>query len=191
MKRSLLLALAVSLAACSPDIASSPTRPTTSWSPSSTPSTASSRFPTTSSSCDAAGNLQRTLQAPTTGGTDAQNEFNRDYLNHLDGFPLRVDGVGAVRQAHRPRLGRALQHDEPRHGDLRGLRPGQKLAPGDQPEHHRGGRAQRRPDPQLHPHRRLLGAGRPLRVMVLGRSEGDQGQDQRPDGDTARPPSRW
>src|SRR5262249_22109872 len=28
------------------------------------------------------------LHAPTTGGTDAQNEFNRDYLNLLDGFPM-------------------------------------------------------------------------------------------------------
>jgi hypothetical protein len=30
------------------------------------------------------------LHAPETGGSDAQNEFNRDYLNHLDGFPLET-----------------------------------------------------------------------------------------------------
>jgi len=32
------------------------------------------------------------LHAPETGGTDAQNEFNRDYLNLLDGFPLESTG---------------------------------------------------------------------------------------------------
>ncbi len=88
MKRSLLLALAVSLAACSPDIASSPSQADNFVVAEFDPVHSIIPLPNDLVFLDASGHPQATLQAPTTGGTDAQNEFNRDYLNHLDGFPL-------------------------------------------------------------------------------------------------------
>jgi len=88
MKRSLLLALAVSLAACSPDITSSPSQANNFVVAEFDPVHSVIPLPNDLVFLDASGHPQGTLQAPTTGGTDAQNEFNRDYLNHLDGFPL-------------------------------------------------------------------------------------------------------
>jgi len=88
MKRLLLLALAVSFAACSPDIPTSPDQSVNFVEAEFDPAHSVIPLPNDLVFLDAAGNLQPTLQAPTTGGTDAQNEFNRDYLNQLDGFPL-------------------------------------------------------------------------------------------------------
>src|SRR5690348_15250504 len=88
MKRSLLLALAVSLAACSPDIPSSPSQADNVVVAEFDPTHSVIPLPNDLVFLDASGHPQATLQAPTTGGSDAQNEFNRDYLNHLDGFPL-------------------------------------------------------------------------------------------------------
>ena len=88
MKRLLLLALATAFAACSPDVGISPDQSVNFVEAEFDPAHSVIPLPNDLVFLDAAGNLQPTLQAPTTGGTDAQNEFNRDYLNHLDGFPL-------------------------------------------------------------------------------------------------------
>ena len=88
MKRLLLLALATAFAACSPDVGVSPDQSVNFVEAEFDPAHGVIPLPNDLVFLDAAGNLQPTLQAPTTGGTDAQNEFNRDYLNHLDGFPL-------------------------------------------------------------------------------------------------------
>lgn len=88
MKRLLLLALAATFAACSPDIPTSPDVSGNYVVAEFNPATGVIPLPNDLVFLDASGNVQPTLQAPTTGGTDAQNEFNRDYLNHLDGFPL-------------------------------------------------------------------------------------------------------
>ena len=88
MKRLLLLALAATFAACSPDIPTSPDVSGNFVVAEFDPAHNVIPLPNDLVFLDAQGNVQATLQAPTTGGTDAQNEFNRDYLNHLDGFPL-------------------------------------------------------------------------------------------------------
>jgi hypothetical protein len=88
MKRLLLLALAATFAACSPDIPTSPDVSGNFVVAEFDPAHNVIPLPNDLVFLDAQGNVQPTLQAPTTGGTDAQNEFNRDYLNHLDGFPL-------------------------------------------------------------------------------------------------------
>ena len=96
MKRLLLLALAATFAACSPDITTGPNQsnnfvvaefdPAHSVIP--LPNDLVAINPATGlPDLDPTGRIAR-LHAPETGGTDAQNEFNRDYLNHLDGFPL-------------------------------------------------------------------------------------------------------
>jgi hypothetical protein len=96
MKRLLLLALAVTFAACSPDIPTGANQsnnfvvaefdPANSVIP--LPNDLVALDPATGRpDLDPNGRIAR-LHAPETGGTDAQNEFNRDYLNHLDGFPL-------------------------------------------------------------------------------------------------------
>lgn len=92
MKRSLLLALAVSLAACSPDIPNTPSQADSFVVAEFDPVHSVIPLPNDLVFLDASGHPQATLQAPTTGGSDAQNEFNRDYLNHLDGFPLETAG---------------------------------------------------------------------------------------------------
>ena len=88
MKRLLLLPLAATFAACSPDIPTSPDVSGNFVVAEFDPAHNVIPLPNDLVFLDAQGNVQATLQAPTTGGTDAQNEFNRDYLNHLDGFPL-------------------------------------------------------------------------------------------------------
>ena len=88
MKRLLLLALAVSFAACSPDVPNSGDQSVNFVEAEFDPAHSVIPLPNDLVFLDAAGHIQPTLQAPITGGTDAQNEFNRDYLNHLDGFPL-------------------------------------------------------------------------------------------------------
>lgn len=88
MKRLLLLALAVGFAACSPDIPSNPSQADKFVVAEFDPAHSVIPLPNDLVFIDANGQQQPTLQAPITGGTDAQNEFNRDYLNTLDGFPL-------------------------------------------------------------------------------------------------------
>jgi len=88
MKRLLLLALAVSFTACSPDIPNSPGTANNFVVAEFDPAHSVIPLPNDLVFLDQNGVVQPTLQAPTTGGSDAQNEFNRDYLNHLDGFPL-------------------------------------------------------------------------------------------------------
>ncbi|HZW87637.1 MAG TPA: hypothetical protein VFF12_01045, partial [Myxococcaceae bacterium] len=92
MKRLLLLALAATFAACSPDIPNSGDQSKNFVVAEFDPAHSVIPLPNDLVFLDAQGNFQPTLQAPTTGGTDAQNEFNRDYLNHLDGFPLESSG---------------------------------------------------------------------------------------------------
>ena len=88
MKRLLLLALATAFAACSPDVGVSPDQSVNFVEAEFDPAHSVIPLPNDLVFLDAAGKVQPTLQSPATGGTDAQNEFNRDYLNHLDGFPL-------------------------------------------------------------------------------------------------------
>ncbi|HEY1908788.1 MAG TPA: hypothetical protein VGG91_22285, partial [Myxococcaceae bacterium] len=88
MKRLLLLALAVGFAACSPDIPNNPSQADKFVVAEFDPAHSVIPLPNDLVFLDANGQQQATLQAPITGGTDAQNEFNRDYLNGLDGFPL-------------------------------------------------------------------------------------------------------
>jgi hypothetical protein len=88
MKRLLILALATGFAACSPDVPTSPDLSVNFVEAEFDPAHSVIPLPNDLVFLDAAGKIQPTLQSPTTGGTDAQNEFNRDYLNHLDGFPL-------------------------------------------------------------------------------------------------------
>ncbi len=88
MKRLLLLALAVGFAACSPDIPTGPDNSTKYVEAEFDPANSVIPLPNDLVFLDANGNFDTVLHAPTTGGTDAQNEFNRDYLNLLDGFPM-------------------------------------------------------------------------------------------------------
>jgi len=91
MKRYLVLGLTLAFAACSPDIPAGNTNPkqfvTAEFDP------ASSVIPLPNDLVflnPATGQVDTTLHAPTTGGTAAQNEFNANYLNLLDGFPLET-----------------------------------------------------------------------------------------------------
>jgi len=93
MKRLLLLALAVGFAACSPDIPNNPGQSDKFVVAEFDPAHSVIPLPNDLVFLDANGQQQATLQAPTTGGTDAQNEFNRDYLNGLDGFPLETSAT--------------------------------------------------------------------------------------------------
>jgi hypothetical protein len=100
MKRLLLPALAVTFAACSPDIPTGANQSNNfvvaEFDPANNviplPNDLVAIDPATGRpDLDPTGRIAR-LHAPETGGTDAQNEFNRDYLNHLDGFPLETAG---------------------------------------------------------------------------------------------------
>ncbi|HUM09370.1 MAG TPA: hypothetical protein VLT82_00305 [Myxococcaceae bacterium] len=88
MKRLLLLALAVAFAACSPDITIGPDNSTKYVEAEFDPAHSVIPLPNDLVFLDASGQPDVRLHAPETGGTDAQNEFNRDYLNLLDGFPM-------------------------------------------------------------------------------------------------------
>ncbi|HVP62134.1 MAG TPA: hypothetical protein VMT11_16335, partial [Myxococcaceae bacterium] len=88
MKRLLLLALAVAFAACSPDIPIGPDNSSKYVEAEFDPANSVIPLPNDLVYLDASGNPDVRLHAPETGGTDAQNEFNRDYLNLLDGFPM-------------------------------------------------------------------------------------------------------
>ena len=97
MKRLLLLALAVGFAACTPDIPSSPSQASNFVEAEFDPANSVIPLPNDLLAVDPAtglpdidpstGRIVR-LHSPETGGTDAQNEFDRDYLNLLDGFPM-------------------------------------------------------------------------------------------------------
>ena len=91
MKRLPVLGLALAFAACSPDIPAGNTNPqqfvTAEFDP------ATGVIPTPNDLLflnPATGQLGTTLNAPTTGGTPAQNEFYANYLNLLDGFPMET-----------------------------------------------------------------------------------------------------
>ncbi len=88
MKRLLLLALAVAFAACSPDIPIGPNNSTKYVEAEFDPAHSVIPLPNDLVFLDANGQPDVFLHAPETGGTEAQNEFNRDYLNLLDGFPM-------------------------------------------------------------------------------------------------------
>ncbi len=88
MKRLLLLALAAAFAACSPDIPIGPDNSTKYVEAEFDPAHSVIPLPNDLVFLDASGQPDVLLHAPETGGTDAQNEFNRDYLNLLDGFPM-------------------------------------------------------------------------------------------------------
>ncbi len=77
--------------------------------PSSIPPTASSRCRTTCVFLNTTtGQVGTTLNAPTTGGTAAQNEFNANYLNLLDGFPMESTASVLFSQPIDLDLGEAL-----------------------------------------------------------------------------------
>src|SRR5215813_6447205 len=89
MKRWLLSGLAVSFAACTPSVSSGPDQSSKFAFAEFDPAHGRTPLPNNLAFTDPATNQPDThLHAPTTGGTDAQNEFNRDYLNLLDGFPM-------------------------------------------------------------------------------------------------------
>ena len=96
MKRLLLLALAVTFAACSPDIPTGPNQSNNFVVAEFDPANGVIPLPNDLVAINPATGLPdldpsgrvKGLHAPETGGTDAQNEFNRDYLNLLDGFPM-------------------------------------------------------------------------------------------------------
>ena len=83
MKRSLLLALAAAFTACSPDIPIGPDESENFVEAEFDPAHSIIPLPN-----DLVMGTDGRLHTPETGGTDAQNEFNRDYLNKLDGFPM-------------------------------------------------------------------------------------------------------
>src|SRR5215470_12475976 len=99
MKRLLLLALAVGFAACSPDVPIGPDNSGNFVEAEFDPARGIIPLPNDLVAIDPdtrkpdidpnTGRIRR-LHAPETGGSDAQNEFNRDYLNQLDGFPLET-----------------------------------------------------------------------------------------------------
>jgi hypothetical protein len=89
MKRWLVSGLAVSLAACTPDISTGPDISANFAEAEFDPAHGILPLPNDLAFIDpATGQFDTKLHAPTTGGSDAQNEFNRDYLNLLDGFPM-------------------------------------------------------------------------------------------------------
>src|SRR5215813_14925973 len=97
MKRLLLLALALGFAACNPDIPVGTDNSGNFVEALFDPANGVIPLPNDLVALDPAtgkpdidpntGRIRR-LHAPETGGTEAQNEFNRDYLNLLDGFPM-------------------------------------------------------------------------------------------------------
>jgi hypothetical protein len=88
MKRLLLLALAAAFTACSPDIPQNPGESENFVEAEFDPAHSIIPLPNDLVFLKPDGTTDGRLHAPETGGTDAQNEFNRDYLNLLDGFPL-------------------------------------------------------------------------------------------------------
>src|SRR5215813_4118468 len=89
MKRRLLSGLAVFFAACTPSVPSGPDNSSKYAFAEFDPANGVIPLPNDLAFIDpATGHPDTHLHAPTTGGTDAQNEFNRDYLNLLDGFPM-------------------------------------------------------------------------------------------------------
>jgi hypothetical protein len=89
MKRWLISGLAVSFAACTPSVSSGPDNSSKYAFAEFDPANAVIPLPNDLAFIDPATNQPDThLHAPTTGGTAAQNEFNQDYLNQLDGFPM-------------------------------------------------------------------------------------------------------
>jgi hypothetical protein len=89
MKRWLISGLAVSFAACTPSVPSGPDNSSKYAFAEFDPANAVIPLPNDLAFIDPATNqLDMHLHAPTTGGTAAQNEFNQDYLNQLDGFPM-------------------------------------------------------------------------------------------------------
>ncbi|MGZ6131490.1 MAG: hypothetical protein ACXWLF_05675, partial [Myxococcaceae bacterium] len=91
MKRLPVLGLALAFAACSPDIPAGNSNPQQFVTAEFDPATGVIPLPNDLVFLNpATGQLGTTLNAPTTGGTAAQNEFNANYLNLLDGFPMET-----------------------------------------------------------------------------------------------------
>lgn len=89
MKRWLVLGAAVSFTACSPDIPVNPDQSSKYSTAEFDPATGVVPSPNDLAFLDANGNLDTHLHVPSPPGTsDAQKEFNDDYLNLLDGFPM-------------------------------------------------------------------------------------------------------
>jgi len=88
MKRLLLLALAAAFTACSPDVPQNPGESDRLVVAEFDPAHSIIPLPNDLVFLKPDGTMDGRLHAPVTGGTDAQNEFNRDYLNLLDGFPM-------------------------------------------------------------------------------------------------------
>jgi hypothetical protein len=89
MKRWLVSGLAVSFAACTPSVPTGTNNSSKYVEAEFDPAHSIIPLPNDLAFIDpATGQPDTRLHAPTTGGTDAQNEFNRDYLNLLDGFPM-------------------------------------------------------------------------------------------------------
>ena len=88
MKRLLILGLALGIAACSPDIPAGTTNPAQFVEAEFDPANSVIPLPNDLLFLQPDGSVGTTLNAPTTGGTAAQNEFNANYLNTLDGFPM-------------------------------------------------------------------------------------------------------
>jgi len=89
MKRWLVLGAAVSFTACNPDIPVTPDQSSKYSTAEFDPATGVVPSPNDLAFLDASGNLDTHLHVPSPPGTsDAQKEFNDDYLNLLDGFPM-------------------------------------------------------------------------------------------------------
>jgi hypothetical protein len=89
MKRWLVLGAAVSFTACSPDIPVGPDQSSKYSTAEFDPATGVVPSPNDLAFLDANGNLDTHLHVPSPPGTsDAQKEFNDNYLNLLDGFPM-------------------------------------------------------------------------------------------------------
>ena len=96
MKRWLLPGLALAFAACTPSVPTGTDNSTKYVVAEFDPANSVIPLPNDLAAIDPATGVPdlkpdggvRQLHAPTTGGSDAQNEFNRDYLNTLDGFPM-------------------------------------------------------------------------------------------------------
>src|SRR5262249_26484580 len=89
MKRRLLSGLAVFFAACTPSVPSGPDNSSQYAIAEFDPANGVIPPPNDLAFIAPATTQPDTpLHAPTTGGPDAQNEFTRDSLNLLDGFPM-------------------------------------------------------------------------------------------------------
>ena len=183
MKRLLLLGLALGIAACSPDIPTGSTNPAQFVEAEFDPANSVIPLPNDLLFLNTStGQVGTTLNAPTTGSTAAQNEFNANYLNTLDGFPMESTASVLFSQPINLELGEAVRD------------PGANLLVFDITN-------QTNPQPvgnlsvttspaandatvaEHHSHQRLLDPGPPLRRAGRRGSERHQGCELRADRD--------